>query len=152
MLKCSNAGNVPLWTAYCLRFLSVTERLPSLVADLPLYLNWKNLVNNFASISRHFSWLQEDQVFHLLSSLHHDCQVRSRHKSLPARLQGKTAIRIPLQDVDFSCISILLLAAMVGMTIGPQKFQVFHFLRSIRLGVENSLCRASLVHLSGIDA
>ena len=35
----------------------------------------------------HLSWLQDDQVFHLLSPLHH-CQVSSRQELLPAGLRG----------------------------------------------------------------
>ena len=62
---------------------SVTGRLPSLVTD---HLGWKKMRKDFATMSRTIlSWLQDDQVFHLLSSLHHDCQISSRMESLPAR-------------------------------------------------------------------
>ena len=69
VLECANAGNVPLWTVYCLHSPSVNGGLPSLVADLhKVEEKPKRLCD---CVSRHLSWLRDDEVFLVLSSLHH---------------------------------------------------------------------------------
>ena len=85
---CASAGNVQLWTMCWKHLPSVTGRLPSLVADPrthfsdPTSSEKKILCLCFAPF---VSWLQDDQVFHLLSSLHHNCKLSSRQEFLPAR-------------------------------------------------------------------
>ena len=77
VLECASAGKVPLWTVYRLHTPSVTGRLLSLVTA-PL------CATEATMFSRHLSWLQNDHVFHVLSSHHHDCQTSSRMGPLPA--------------------------------------------------------------------
>ena len=76
VLECANAGNVPLWTACCLHTRRPLEDCHLLVADL-----LSSTQKKCDYVSGHLSQLQDAQVFHLLSSFHHDCQIPSRQES-----------------------------------------------------------------------
>ena len=82
----------------------VCKRWKSVVTDETLFTSpvghWKMKVDPLSFVkrimskwlcdyvSRHLSWLKDDQVFHLLSSFQYDCQLSSRQESLHAFLKG----------------------------------------------------------------